>query len=54
MSYYHYMDGDGMASKLVIDENGDVKAEYVEADGSVSVGDFDMVPLIDSFVEETP
>ncbi len=54
VSYYHYMDGDGMASKLVIDENGDVKAEYVEADGSVSVGDFDMVPLIDSFVEEHP
>lgn len=54
VSYYHYMDGDGMASKLVIDENGDVKTEYIEADGSVSVGDFDMVPLIDRFVEEHP
>ena len=52
VSYYHYMDGDGMASKLVIDENGDVKTEYVEADGSITVGDFDMVPLIDRFVEQ--
>lgn len=54
VSYYHYMDGDGMASRLVVDENGEVKAEYIEDDGSVSVGDYDMVPLIDAFVEEHP
>ncbi len=54
VSYYHYMDGDGMASKLVVDENGEVKTEYVEADGSITVGDFDMVPLIDRFVEQHP
>lgn len=54
VSYYHYMDGDGMASRLVVDENGQVKAEYVESDGSVSVGDYDMVPLIDAFVEQHP
>lgn len=28
--------------------------EYVEDDGSVSVGDYDMVPLIDRFVEQHP
>lgn len=54
VSYYHYMDGDGMATKLIIDENGKVKNEYKEQDGSVSVGDFDMIPLIDTFVEEHP
>lgn len=54
VSYYHYMDGDGMASKLVLDENGQVKNEYIEADGKVSVGDYDMVPLIDAFVREHP
>lgn len=54
VSYYHYMDGDGMATKLIIDENGKVKNEYREQDGSVSIGDFDMVPLIDTFVEEHP
>ena len=54
VSYYHYMDGDGYASRLVLDENGDVKTEYIEDDGSVSVGDYDMVPLIDRFVEEHP
>src|SRR5699024_7083112 len=53
-SYYHYRDGDGMASRLVLDEKGQVKCEYREDDGSISVGDYDMVPLIDSFVEEHP
>ena len=54
VSYYHYMDGDGFASKLVVDENGEVKNEYIEDDGSVSTGDYDMVPLIDTFVKEHP
>lgn len=54
VSYYHYMDGDGYASRLVIDDNGEVKAEYIEDDGSVSVGDYDMVPLLDDFIKEHP
>ena len=54
VSYYHYMDGDGFASKLVVDSNGEVKNEYIEDDGSVSTGDYDMVPLIDRFVEKHP
>ncbi len=48
------MDGDGFASKLIVDENGDIKNEYIEDDGSISVGDYDMVPLIDRFLEEHP
>ncbi len=54
VSYYHYMDGDGFASRLVLDENGQVKCEYIEDDGSVSVGNYDMVPLIDEFVRRHP
>lgn len=54
VSYYHYMDGDGFASRLIIDENGDVKNEYIEDDGTVSVGDYDMIPLIDTFVDQHP
>ena len=52
--YYHYMDGDGYASKLVVDDEGKIRNEYIEDDGSVSVGDYDMVPLIDRFVEKHP
>ena len=54
VSYYHYMDGDGFAQKLVLDENGNVKNSYREDDGSVSLGDYDMVPWIDTFVGEHP
>ena len=54
VSYYHYMDGDGFAQKLIVDENGDVKNTYVEDDGSISVGDYDMVPWIDTFVKQHP
>ena len=52
--YYHYMDGDGFATKLIVDEEGKIRNEYAEDDGSISVGDYDVVPLIDRFVEEHP
>lgn len=52
--YYHCQDGDGFATKLVIDGDGKIRNEYVEDDGSVSVGDYDVVPLIDRFVEAHP
>ena len=54
VSYYHYMDGDGFASRLVLDENGQVKAEYIEDDGTVSVGNYDMVPILDEFISQRP
>ncbi len=54
VSYYHYMDGDGFAQKLIVDKDGTIRNTYVEADGSISIGDYDMVPLIDRFVEEHP
>ena len=54
VSYYHYMDGDGFASRLVLDEDGNVKCEYIEDDGSVSVGNYDVVPILDAFVKEHP
>ena len=52
--YYHSQDGDGIATKLVVDGDGRVRNEYVEDDGSISVGDYDVVPLIDRFVEAHP
>lgn len=43
-----------MPTKLIVDDKGKIRNEYVEDDGSVSVGDYDMVPLIDRFVEKHP
>lgn len=54
LSYYHSYDGYGYASKMVLDENGRPKCEYVQDDGTTVVGDFDAVPLLDKFIEEHP
>ena len=54
VSYYAYMTGDGYAQKLVIGEGGKVVNEYVNRDGSVSYGSYDMIPLLDDFIDEHP
>jgi hypothetical protein len=54
LSYYHIYDGDGLADCLFVDENGEVKNKYTDANGNVLVGDYDMVPVIDTFVKEHP
>ncbi len=52
--YYHYMSDDGFAEKLIIDDEGRVKNTYIDEDGNVLVGDYDVVPWIDDFVEQHP
>lgn len=54
VSYYHSYSGDGFADRLIVDENGEVKNEYTDAAGNTTVGDYDMVPVLDSFVKEHP
>ncbi len=55
VSYYEYMQGDGFATRLLIDEEtGKIKNEYKNDDGTVSIGDYDVLPLLDSFIEEHP
>ena len=52
--FYHYMDGDGFATRLVLDENGRPTVEYKNDDGTVETGNYEMVPLIEAFVDEHP
>lgn len=54
LSYYHAYDKYGFASKMVLDENGKPKCEYIQPDGTTVVGDYDVVPLLDKFMEEHP
>lgn len=54
VNYYEYMKEDGFARKLLLDENGDVKNLYVDKDGRELIGDYDVVPILDSFVKEHP
>ncbi len=54
LSYYHSYDDRGVASKLIIGDDGTVTCEYYDADGNLLVGSYDCVPLIDDFIEEHP
>ena len=54
LSYYHSYDNYGYASKLLLDEDGNVTAEYIDADGNVHYGAYDYVPLLDQFIAEHP
>lgn len=53
VNYYEYMKGAGFADKLVVDKEGKVKNTY-EDNGQEKSGDYDMVPILDEFVEEHP
>lgn len=54
LSYYHAYEGYGYASKLIVGEDGKVINEYIDADGNVTTGLYDVVPLMDKFIEEHP
>ena len=54
VSYYEYMEGHGFASKLVVGEDGTPTSEYTNPDGSVIYGSYDVVPILDDFVETHP
>lgn len=54
VNYYDYMKGDGFATRILPDAEGKPTCEYITADGEKLYGDYDMVPIVDSFVEEHP
>lgn len=54
VSYYGYMTSDGFATRMIIDENGNPTCEYVNPDGSIVTGSFDMVPLLEDFLKKHP
>ncbi|MDF2944615.1 MAG: hypothetical protein K0S01_3473 [Herbinix sp.] len=54
VNYYEYMTGDGFASRIVIGEDGKPTCEMILEDGTTVTGAFDVVPLLDAFIEEHP
>ena len=46
--------GDGFAHRLVVDANGDVKAEYIDMNSQTHVGNFDLVPILEDFIKRHP
>ena len=54
LSYYHSYEAASYPDKLVLDESGKVKCHYVKPDGTEEVGDFDVVPRLNTFLEKHP
>lgn len=46
--------GLGIASKMLLNNEGNVICEYVTADGSIETGEYDLVPILDAFIKEHP
>ncbi len=46
--------GDGFASKIVIGEDGYPTCEYMDANGNVTTGDYDLVPVLETFIQQHP
>lgn len=54
LNYSTVKNGDGIATRLVLDEDGQVKAQYTDNEGHEVVGDYDFIPILDSFIDEHP
>ena len=65
VNYYNYMidgnddnipdaEGAGFASRLVIDANGNITSEMVNSTGEIVTGAYDMVPVLESFIQTHP
>lgn len=65
VNYYTYLvdgdgddiadkDGLGFASRMVVGADGKVDCEYITADGQTLTGAYDLVPILDDFIDEHP
>lgn len=54
LCYYPYMDGDGFANRIVIGEDGKPTCQMTLDDGTVTTGDYDLVPILEKFCEHHP
>ena len=54
LCYYPYMTGDGFATRMIIGEDGKPTCEMKMPDGTVSVGAYDLVPILENFIQEHP
>ena len=46
--------GDGFAHKIVIGEDGYPTCEYMDANGNITTGDYDLVPALETFIQNHP
>ena len=51
---YADVTGDGFATRIVIGEDGYPTCEYMDAQGNITFGDYDLVPVLERFIQEHP
>lgn len=54
LTYTSIANGDGVATRLALDENGEVGAVYTDENGHDLIGAYDVVPVLEQFIEEHP
>lgn len=54
VAFYNYMLDDGFASKIVLDSEGKPICEMILEDGNTVTGAFDVIPILNEFIEEHP
>lgn len=54
LCYYDYMHDDGFATKMIIGEDGKPISEMAMADGTVKTGSYDLVPILEDFIQQHP
>lgn len=55
VNYYDYMETDGFADRLLVDEEGNIVCEVKTPDGNVEKSyEGDVMPILDNFVKEHP
>lgn len=54
VSYYEYMKGDGFATNLALDKDGNVTNTYTDASGKTKHGAYDLPTVVNDFVEKHP
>lgn len=54
VSYPFEKAGNGYASRLVLNSDGNIVNEYMQPDGSTVTGNYDVVPCLNAFIEEHP
>ncbi len=54
LNYSQIENGKGIATRLVLDNNGEVKALYTDEGGHDLTGDYDVIPVLETFIREHP
>ena len=54
VSYPLAKQNSSFAKRLVVDAGGNVRCEYVNDEGIASMGDYDVIPIVDSFIRDHP